>query len=57
MAPTSPFDYTDPASAQAMFEQIGSFDALIAVVGGDSVFKHFEYPDPASVATGPLNAA
>jgi NAD(P)-dependent dehydrogenase (short-subunit alcohol dehydrogenase family) len=94
-------NYTDPASVQAMFEQIGSFDALVAVVGGDSVFKHFDdltepdylygferkflaqarlvhlgqhtandgasitlssgflsdYPNPSSVATGPLNAA
>lgn len=32
-------DYTDPAAVQAMFEQIGQFDALISVVGSDSVFK------------------
>jgi NAD(P)-dependent dehydrogenase (short-subunit alcohol dehydrogenase family) len=84
-----------------MFEQIGEFDSLISVAGGDSAFKMFEdlddtdykygfdrkflgqvrllkhgsdfvrdngsfiftsgflshYPNPASIATGPLNAA
>lgn len=94
-------DYTDPTSVCSMFEQIGAFDALIAVVGGDSVFKGYRhladedfrfgferkflgqvrlvklgekfaqdkgsftlssgflshYPNEASIATGPLNAA
>ena len=94
-------DYTDPASVEAMYAEVGPFDALVAVVGADSVFKHFneltdtdyrygferkflaqarlvqlgqhtardgasftlssgflsDYPNPASVATGPLNAA
>lgn len=94
-------DYTDPESVRQMFEVIGSFDALVATVGGDSVFKPFEelqdqdftfgferkilgqlrllrigapfaadlasftfstgylsdYPNPSSLATGPLNAA
>ena len=94
-------DYTIPESVRDMFEKIGEFDALISVVGGDSVFKPFadlddddyrygferkflgqirflklgesfvrdngsfvftsgflsQYPNPASIATGPLNAA
>jgi NAD(P)-dependent dehydrogenase (short-subunit alcohol dehydrogenase family) len=94
-------DYTDPTSISRLFEQTGSFDALIAVVGGDSVFKGYRdlvdedyrfgferkflgqvrlvriaerfvrdkgsftlssgflshYPNQASIATGPLNAA
>lgn len=94
-------DYTIPSSVRDMFEKIGEFDALISVVGGDSVFKPFDdledddyrigferkflgqirflklgesfvrdngsfvftsgflsqYPNPASIATGPLNAA
>ncbi len=94
-------DYTQPASVRSMFEQIDSFDALIAVVGGDSMFKGYRdladedfrfgferkflgqvrlvkigekfardkgsftlssgflshYPNEASIATGPLNAA
>jgi len=94
-------DYTDSASVNRMFEQTGAFDALIAVVGGDSVFKGYrdlvdedfrfgferkflcqvrlvrlgeefardrasftlssgflsQYPNEASIATGPLNAA
>jgi NAD(P)-dependent dehydrogenase (short-subunit alcohol dehydrogenase family) len=94
-------DYTDTAAVQSMFEQIGSFDALIAVAGRDSVFKRYQdlsdddfrfgfgrkflgqvrlvrlgeafardkgsftlssgflshYPNEASIATGPLNAA
>ena len=84
-----------------VFEKIGEFDALISVIGGDSIFKPFadldddyykygferkflgqirllklgesfvrengsfvftsgflsQYPNPASIATGPLNAA
>ena len=99
--PDIAIDYTDAPSIEAMFEQVGSFDALVAVVGGDSVFKHVDdldesdyqygferkflaqvrlvqlgqrsandgasitlssgflsdYPNPASVATGPFNAA
>lgn len=94
-------DYTEPVSVRRMFEQIGEFDALIAVVGADSVFKGYRhltdedfrfgferkfvgqvrlvkvgerfardkgsftlssgflshYPNEASIATGPLNAA
>ena len=94
-------DYTDSVSVRGMFEQIGSFDALISVVGGDSVFRGYRdlgdddfrfgferkflgqvrlvrlgekyardkgsftlssgflshYPNDASIATGPLNAA
>lgn len=94
-------DYTDPASVTNLFKKVGSFDALISVIGNDSVFKPYEllndkdytygferkflgqvrfvklgepfmndngvfvltsgflshYPNPASVATGPLNAA
>jgi NAD(P)-dependent dehydrogenase (short-subunit alcohol dehydrogenase family) len=94
-------DYTDEASVRDMFSKVGKFDALIAVAGGDSVFKAYDelsdddfrygferkflaqvrlvrlgephvnaggsftlssgflshYPNPASVATGPLNAA
>jgi NAD(P)-dependent dehydrogenase (short-subunit alcohol dehydrogenase family) len=94
-------DYTDGRSVENMFASIGAFDALISVVGRDSVFKTFEvlidddyrygferkflgqirfvelgnkyirdngsytftsgflshYPNPASIATGPLNAA
>jgi len=94
-------DYTDPESVRQMFDQIGEFDSLISVAGGDSTFKPFadledddyrygferkflgqirllklgerfvrdngsfvfttgflsQYPNPASLATGPLNAA
>jgi NAD(P)-dependent dehydrogenase (short-subunit alcohol dehydrogenase family) len=94
-------DYTIPASVRDMFGKIGEFDALISVVGGDSIFKPIsdlddqdyrygferkflgqirflkigesfirdngsfvftsgylsQYPNPASIATGPLNAA
>ncbi len=94
-------DYTSEDSVNGMFETIGSFDALVAVVGGDSTFGPFEdltdddyrcgferkflgqarlltlgldrirdsgsftftsgflshYPNLASIATGPLNAA
>jgi NAD(P)-dependent dehydrogenase (short-subunit alcohol dehydrogenase family) len=94
-------DYTDPSSVRNMFEEIGEFDSLISVIGGDSVFKEFselededykygferkflgqirfldlgksqvrdngsfvftsgflcQYPNPYSIATGPLNAA
>ena len=94
-------DYTIPESVRDMFEKIGEFDALISVIGGDSIFKPFadlddddyrygferkflgqirflklgesfvrdngsfvftsgflsQYPNPASIATGPLNAA
>lgn len=94
-------DYTNSQSVRNMFEQVGEFDALAAVVGGDSIFKVYEdltdedfvhgfqrkflaqinlvrigtpyardgasftlssgflsdYPNPASAATGPFNAA
>ena len=35
-------DYTDPDSVREMFEALGTFDALVATVGGDSVFKPYE---------------
>ena len=94
-------DYTSPDSVRKMFKEIGEFDSLISVIGGDSVFKAFaelddedyrygferkflgqirflklgenfvrdngsfiftsgflsQYPNPFSIATGPLNAA
>jgi nucleoside-diphosphate-sugar epimerase len=94
-------DHTDPDSVRRLFEQTGTFDSMIAVVGGDSVFKGYrdlvdedfrfgferkflgqarlvrlgerfahdegsftlssgflsDYPNDASIATGPLNAA
>jgi len=94
-------DYTDLESVRGMFEEIGGFDSLISVAGGDSRFKLFQelsdedyrygferkflgqirllkigesfirdngsfvftsgflshYPNPASIATGPFNAA
>ena len=94
-------DYTDPVSVRGLFEKTGTFDALIAVAGGDSEFKGYRdlvdedfrfgferkflgqarlvrlgerfardegsftlssgflshYPNEASIATGPLNAA
>ena len=94
-------DYTDPDSVNNMFQKVGQFDALISVIGNDTVFKPYEslndedytygferkflgqvrfiklgqpfikdngvfvltsgflshYPNPASIATGPLNAA
>jgi NAD(P)-dependent dehydrogenase (short-subunit alcohol dehydrogenase family) len=94
-------DYTDPVSVRSMFDEIGGFDSLICVAGGDSTFKPFQdlededyqygferkflgqirllqlgerfvrengsfvftsgflshYPNPYSIATGPLNAA
>ena len=34
-------DYTIPESVRDMFATIGEFDALISVIGGDSVFKPF----------------
>jgi NAD(P)-dependent dehydrogenase (short-subunit alcohol dehydrogenase family) len=34
-------DYTDERSIHSMFKQTGEFDALISVVGGDSVFKPY----------------
>jgi NAD(P)-dependent dehydrogenase (short-subunit alcohol dehydrogenase family) len=34
-------DYTDDSSVRSMFERVGNFDALICVVGGDSVFKPY----------------
>ena len=35
-------DYTNTESVKKMFEDIGSFDALVAVVGGDSRFTVYE---------------
>ena len=35
-------DYTDADSVREMFEKVGEFDALIAAVGGDSVFRAYE---------------
>jgi NAD(P)-dependent dehydrogenase (short-subunit alcohol dehydrogenase family) len=34
-------DYTDERSVGAMFQQAGTFDALIAVAGGDSQFRRY----------------
>ena len=34
-------DYTISESVRDMFEKIGEFDALISVIGGDSIFKPF----------------
>lgn len=34
-------DYTEAAAVAAMLQQIGAFDALITVVGNDSVFKPY----------------
>jgi NAD(P)-dependent dehydrogenase (short-subunit alcohol dehydrogenase family) len=94
-------DYTDAESVRSMFGEVGGFDSLISVAGGDSTFKPFpnledadyqygferkflgqirflrlgersvrdngsfvftsgflgHYPNPYSIATGPLNAA
>ena len=94
-------DYTNIDSVRAMLQEIGDFDSLISVAGGDSTFKPFQnledddhrygferkflgqirllrlgekfvrdngsfiftsgflshYPNPASIATGPFNAA
>jgi NAD(P)-dependent dehydrogenase (short-subunit alcohol dehydrogenase family) len=35
-------DYANRDSVQSMYESVGSFDSLVSVVGGDSVFKSFE---------------
>lgn len=35
-------DYTNPESVREMFKSTGEFDALIATVGGDSVFQSYE---------------
>ena len=35
-------DYTDKESVSDMFNTIGEFDALISVVGRDSIFKNFD---------------
>jgi NAD(P)-dependent dehydrogenase (short-subunit alcohol dehydrogenase family) len=35
-------DYTDSSSVQQMFESAGPFDALVASVGGDSVFQSYQ---------------
>jgi len=35
-------DYTDPASVMEMFKAVENFDALISVVGNDSVFKPYQ---------------
>ena len=35
-------DYTDTESVKAMFAEVGRFDSLISVVGGDSIFKPFK---------------
>lgn len=35
-------DYTNAQSVQAMFQEIKCFDALIAAVGQDSIFKPYE---------------
>ena len=35
-------DYTDPESVRSMFATVGSYDALVSAVGGDSRFLPFE---------------
>ena len=35
-------DYTDPDSVNNMFQKVGQFDALISVIGNDTVFKPYE---------------
>ena len=35
-------DYTNLQSVRDMFEEVGKFDALASVVGGDSIFKPYE---------------
>ena len=35
-------DYTDTESVKAMFAEVGQFDSLISVAGGDSIFKPFK---------------
>ena len=35
-------DYTDTQSVKAMFDQVGSFDAMVVAVGRDSAFKPYE---------------
>jgi len=45
-------DYADAQSTKAMFEQIGGFDALISVAGGDSVFKDVDELEDADFAHG-----
>ena len=35
-------DYTQESSVREMFQQVGKIDALVSVVGGDSVFKSYE---------------
>lgn len=34
-------DYSNPDSARTLFTQVGPFDALICVAGGDSLFKPY----------------
>ena len=45
-------DYTQEASVRQMFEQVGKVDALVAVVGGDSVFKNYDDLTPADFEHG-----
>uniref|UniRef100_A0A7S4SA41 Short chain dehydrogenase n=1 Tax=Ditylum brightwellii TaxID=49249 RepID=A0A7S4SA41_9STRA len=35
-------DYADPQSVRDMFEKVGKFDALVAAVGNDALFKRYE---------------
>ncbi len=35
-------DYTDPESVRSMFATVGSYDALVSAVGGDSRFLPYE---------------
>ena len=35
-------DYTDEGSVRSMFQQLEGLDSVVSVVGGDSVFKHYE---------------
>ena len=45
-------DYTNADSVREMFGAVGPFDALVAVVGGDGVFKKFEQLDSADYRYG-----
>ncbi len=45
-------DYTDENSIIRMYEQIGSFDALISVAGGDTQFEPFDQLKPSHFRYG-----
>jgi NAD(P)-dependent dehydrogenase (short-subunit alcohol dehydrogenase family) len=45
-------DYTDTESVRSMLENIGYFDSLISVAGGDSTFKPFQELEDADYQYG-----